>query len=449
MRRRVVITGIGTVSAFGVGIGTLWEGLCAGRCGLRPITRFDPSGFPCRLAGEVPDFSARDHVPKHYRKAVKVMARDTEIAVAGAKAAVDDARLATRGTLPEEAPADALTYRPERVGCQIGAGLIAAELDELSSALATASTGGEVDFASWGSRGIQNLQPLWMLKYLPNMLACHVTIIHGAEGPSNTITCGDASGALSLGESVRVIERGAADACFTGGAESKVSLMGILRLGFAGRLANTASVGDDSSVVRPYDPQSAGSIVGEGGGILIVEEHEAAARRGATPYAEVAGFGAAHSGPPMYGTSMPGRQLAPQGPNHGLRLAIERALADAKISASDIDVIVPMAAGSIAEDSAEAGALLAVFGTHLARTPMITLAPAIGHTAAGQASLQVAAAAMALRQQTLPARIHAGRCPPELNAGAAPSAPARLRHALVCTGSLGGQNAAIVLRHVS
>src|SRR5690606_630761 len=225
---------------------------------LAPITRFDASGFGCSLGGEIRDFSARDYVPKGYRKAVKVMARDTEIAVGAAKLAVEDAGLVTRGVLAD-GDATPTTYPAGRMGCQIGAGLIAAEVDELAAALVTARReDGGVDMKAWGGPhgggggGMENLTPLWLLKYLPNMLACHVTIIHGAEGPSNTITCAEASGLLSIGESMRVIERGAADACFSGGAESKINPMGLLRIDLAGRLAKSGCETDRSRIVRPY-----------------------------------------------------------------------------------------------------------------------------------------------------------------------------------------------------
>ena len=234
MRRRVVITGLGAVTGLGVGFDAFWDGLIAGRSSIGPIEGFDAAGFPCRLAAEVTGFRARDHVPKSYRKATKVMARDIELAVGAADAAVRDAGLVTRG-LEDGEP----TYPGPRIGCNIGAGLIATETDELTSALATATDeSGRFDLGIWGRSGMNNLQPLWMLKYLPNMLACHVTIIHGAEGPSNTITCAEASGLLSLGESARVIERGSADMCLAGGTESKVCPMGLVRIGLAGRLAD-------------------------------------------------------------------------------------------------------------------------------------------------------------------------------------------------------------------
>src|SRR4051812_44932104 len=196
MARRVVITGLGAVSGLGIGATALWEGLCAGRSAIAPITRFDPAGYRCRLAAEVKDYSAKDFVPKNYRKAVKVMVRDTELVVGAAKCAIEDARLVTRSHAGEQAPESAFqpTYPADRMGCHIGAGLICSDTHEISSAMVTArppdaprevqdKTNG-FTLKAWGTvapeggGGMENLQPLWMLKYLPNMLACHVTIIH-------------------------------------------------------------------------------------------------------------------------------------------------------------------------------------------------------------------------------------------------------------------------------
>jgi 3-oxoacyl-[acyl-carrier-protein] synthase II len=439
MPRRVVITGVGSICAFGVGVDPLWEGLRAGRTCLRPCARFDASGFRSRLVGEVPEFSAKDFVPKHYRKAVKVMARDTELAVAAAKTAVEDAGLLTRGAA--EMPTDAkLTYRPERMGCHIGAGLIAAETDEMSTAMATARLqSGAFSLRKWGGEdggGMEALTPLWLLKYLPNMLACHVTIIHGCEGPSNTITCAESSGLLSIGESTRVIERGAADLCFSGGAESKLNCMGILRMDLAGRLAETGQATEGAPFVKPYDPAAAGGILGEGGGILILESEETAKARGAKTYAEVAGFGGGQS-PAGYddGDS-----------DEGYRNAILNALDDAHIKPEQIDAIVPLAASIPQLDAAEAGALRAAFGSRLASIPLVHFGANIGNCTAGVGGLQAAVAAKCLASQALPARLHAGSPPVWLDAASAPARSANLTYVLVCTGALGGQNAALVLK---
>jgi 3-oxoacyl-[acyl-carrier-protein] synthase II len=446
-RRRVVITGIGTVCGLGIGASAFWEGLTAGRSALRPIKRFDPTDFRSKLAAEADQLtSARDYVPKSYRKATKVMARDIELAVAAAKLAVEDARITTRGTLPEDSK-DPTTYPSTRLGCQIGAGLIAAELDELTAAMATArDDGGRFDLRRWGAAeggggGMNNLPPLWMLKYLPNMLACHVTIIHGAEGPSNTITATQASGHLCVGESSRVIERGAAEVCFSGGAEAPVNPLRLTRFDLSGGLAATGEEQDGSRVIRPFDADSRGGLLGEGAGILVLEESQAAKSRGAQPYAEVAGFGSSQSGLQRGSTA---RSFT----SDGLRYAMEAALADAGTTPADIDAIVPQGSGHAPTDAAEAEALRAVFGPRLPQIPFITLTPAVGDCLAGAGGLAVAAAALALRHQTLPARVHGGR-PAGVDAGTVPARSATLRRVLVATGSVGGQNAAVVLARPS
>ncbi|HYE60930.1 MAG TPA: beta-ketoacyl synthase N-terminal-like domain-containing protein [Phycisphaerales bacterium] len=447
MHKRVFITGIGAVTGLGVGVSALWEGLCAGRSGIGPITRFDPSGFPCKLAAEVKDFSAKDYVPKSYRKAVKVMVRDTELAVGAAKLAVDDAGLVTKATL-ESDPSRQLTYPPERVGCHIGAGLICSETQEISAAMVTArdpaATPEQLDKTNgltlkrWGTippeggGGMDNLQPLWMLKYLPNMLACHVTIIHGTEGPSNTITCAEASGLLSIGESCRVIERGAADLCFSGGAESKLNLMGMAKMTLWNRLRPT----DGSPTVRPYEAEGAGTIPGEAGGLLVLEEATAATKRGAKVYAEVAGFGAAHSIP----------SDEPQGVNEGLAHAIRNALRDAQLKAEDIDAIIPQGCGIASVDAGEAGALRQVFGEHLNTVELVTLTPALGDCAAGNGSILAAVGALCVKEQRLPARFETGGVLSDNFVGSKAARAARLRAILVCSSAQGGQNAALVLK---
>lgn len=445
----VFITGLGTVCALGTGIDALWHGLCEGRSGLRPIRAFDPAGFRSRLGGEVPDYSAKDFVPKHYRKAVKVMARDTELAVGAALFAAQDAGINTRA-LSDDPP----TYPGERVGCQIGAGLIAAETAELAPAVASAADAeGRFHTKLWGTvtpdggtGGMDNLPPLWLLKYLPNMLACHVTILHGCEGPSNTITCAEASGLLSLGESLRVIQRGDADACFSGGAESKINLMGMARLDLAGRLAQTGDHAEGAPFVRPFDPDAHGTLLAEGGGVVILEHADHARARGATAYARVAGFGAAQGPPPFGALGLDAYAAEPAG--DGLRLAIEAALADAGLEPGQIDAIVPTGAGVAQADAAEADALRAVFGERLAGIPLVTIRPNLGDCQAGNGALQVAVAARCLREQKLPARLHAGTPAPGLDAAAAPARDATLDAVLICSTSLGGQNAAIVLRAV-
>jgi 3-oxoacyl-[acyl-carrier-protein] synthase II len=458
----VAITGLGIVCGYGAGVDAFWAGLCSGQTSLRPVTRFKADAANCNLAAEVPaGIAAKDYVPKHYRKGVKVMARDTELAVIAAAEAAKDGKLTTRMHSGDSETPIPTTYPSNRCGCHIGAGLLPAEVPEITSAFATARSNepgrsGYLSLKAWGTisgedpaqpvGGMNNLPPLWMLKYLPNMLACHVTILHGLEGPSNTLTCSEASGMLCIGESGRVIERGAADLCFSGGAESKVNHLGTVRSQLLGRLANHS--GGDTIALRPYATDSSGTVPGEGGAIIILERDDLAAKRGCTRYATVIGFGAAHSlpvsvpvleesHPPLFGADRPRR--------NGLTLAIAAALKDAGLKPEDIDAVVPQALCVCKHDCGELAALREVFGYRLSSMPLIALSPLLGDCAAGSGSLQVAAGALCLHHQRIPARVHGGGAPAVIDVGPAPSRPATLRHVLVCTGSLAGQNAAIVL----
>jgi 3-oxoacyl-(acyl-carrier-protein) synthase len=275
-----------------------------------------------------------------------------------------------------------------------------------------------------------------------------VTIIHGAEGPSNTITCSESSGLLSLGESARVIERGDADACFSGGAESKINPLGLLRLCLAKRLAQTEGDADAAGVVRPYDGASPGGLPGEAGAILMLEDGERAeARAPGRAYAEIAGFGAGHSGSPMFPGVLdedPGGAFV----DTGLRRAVRAALDDAGIGPEAIDVIVPGALGVPISDRGELNALAEVFGDLLAGIETITVTPVLGNSSAAHGAVLAAVGAVALQSQRLPARIHAGSPPSMMRAGPAEPRPAPIGHVLVCTPSLGGQVGALVLRRV-
>lgn len=463
MKRPIVITGVGAVTALGSGVDRLWDAMASTdrrSTGLRPIARFDASSLSSALGGEARDgagtgpFSAKDFVPKHYRKAVKVMAKDVELAVAAAKLAVDDARLQTRGTRPE-GDTGPMTYPGERLACHIGAGLIAAETEELTLAMATSTQGDTFSLKRWGTTGeaggsgggMNNLQPLWMLKYLPNMLACHVTIIHGLEGPSNTILNGEASGLLSLGESFRVLRRGAADAGFAGSAESKINPMGLMRMDLCGRIAAASADTHPRDVVRPFSKASLGGLIGEAGGIVILEDEALARGRDARVYARVEGFGASHSlVPPLPKGVLPGGSEATEASGKGLSHAIRAAIRDAGIEASQIDAIVPEGSGVGFLDRAEASAFCGVFGSRAETMPMVCVAPFIGGCAAGNGGVQAAVGAMCLSKGELPlgaaVRLDGSPFQP---AQISPDGHAPLRRILLCSMGLSGQNAAIVL----
>lgn len=440
MSRQVVITGLGPVSGAGLGIEANWDTIAAGRSAIAPIEAFDPSGFDSRIASTVPDFKVRDVVPKSYRKATKVMARDIELAVAAADYAARDAGLVTPGTDPDTDP----SYASDRVGCHIGSGLIATDINEFTAALVEATvpggTGpGDFDLHAWGREGMNALTPLWLLKYLPNMLACHVSIIHASHGPSNTITCAEASSGLSIGESLRVIQRGKADICFCGGAESKLNLTSFAGQEVIGRLA----AGDDPSVVRPLDQRAAGMAIGEGGGIVILEALEAAqARPNAKIYAQILGFGATQT------VNRVSRNRAPDEQGTSIAAAIRAALREAGVEPDAIDLVVPYGSGEPIFDRAEAAALCEVFGERLSEVPVLNLKAQVGNCGAGAGAIDLIVAAKALYEQTIPAIPQRDQPLPGFAPGHDQSQTTDLRHALVFSTGLGGQNCAMVLGKV-
>ncbi|HEV2292337.1 MAG TPA: beta-ketoacyl-[acyl-carrier-protein] synthase family protein [Tepidisphaeraceae bacterium] len=430
--RRVVVTGVGAISPIGIGAKPFWENLLAGQVGVRRISLFDPGGFASQVAGEVPAYKIGEYVPKSYRKATKVMARDIELAVVAADDAMKDAGLKTK------AYSGTPQIRPERFGCNIGAGLISCELNELTAALHVARDGNQVDLHKWGAEGLHQLTPLWLLKYLPNMLACHVTIIHELKGPSNTITCADASSHLAIGEAFRTIQRGKADLAICGGAESKVNPMGMMRQSLLGRLTETHNDAPEGAV-RPFDTDADGTAAGEGGGLLILEEYEHAKARDAKIYAELVGFGASQD---------THKVTDPEPTGHSYAKAIATALADANIPPAGVDLLVPCGLGIPSHDRAELNGLTQVFGGGLERVPLSTIKAQTGSLAAGS-GVEAVAAVMAVQQNEIPPAVNTSKTLDDRKLNVSPEArDADVNVAVTSVYSLGGQNAALVFRKV-
>lgn len=431
--RRVVITGIGVVSPIGTGVDVFWPSLLEKQMGVRRLQGLDPAGFASQIGGEVAPFKIAQEVPKSYRKATKVMSRDIELAVLAAKHAFLTARLRSKADAEEGGPVD---FDSNRFGCNIGAGLISAELNELTYAFDQARQApgsSEIDWARWGREGMQQLTPLWMLKYLPNMLASHVTIIHGLAGPSNNITSAEASGHLSIGEAFRTIQRGDADLAIAGGAECKVTPMGIMRQQLLGRL--TTRNQEPHQAVRPFDAEAGGTAVAEGGALLILEEYARALSRQATIYAEIAGFASRQD---------PFDPVLPDPQGQSYTAACCAALREADIRPANVDAIVPHGLGIPAHDASELAGLRGVFGDDLKRPVCCPIKAQTGAAGAGCA-IDAAAAAMILHTGQYPAAINTQSA--ELNVSSQPR-EGRPRVVLTSVFGLGGQNAALALRKV-
>ena len=430
--RRVAITGLGVVAPSGIGIRDFWTNLLAARSAIAPVQGFDATGFPCHIAGELIGFSARDYLPRDYRKAIKVMARGTEIAVAAADLAVRDSGLVTPGM--DAAKPD---ISPSRLACNIGSGLICQDLDELGAAVNLCVTDGRFDLKTWGTSGMGNLAPLWLLKYLPNMLSCHVTIIHGAKGPSNTITCGDASGHLAIGEAGRHIARGVADAAIAGGAESKLNLMGMLRQSFLKRLCLNSN-GSPATACRPFDASHDGTVIGEGAGVAILEDSEFAKRRNARVYAELAGCAGACD-------PMALDVLRPTA--GGLGLAVTKAIAAAGITPQEVDLVVAQGTGVPGEDVAEAREWRQALGGRLDEIPAVAITGGVGSLFAGVGGVQVALAAMAIHTGVIPPTVNFARPAAGCELNLSPQArQSPIRCAVAAAFTVGGQSCACVLK---
>jgi 3-oxoacyl-[acyl-carrier-protein] synthase II len=439
--RRVVITGLGPVTPIGIGAAAFWSALLEGRSGIQRIQAFDPARFESQIGGEIPDLKVADYVPKSYRKAAKVMARDIVLAVAAAHQAVSDARLRTRCLLERGEAEGVPNVDSTRFGANIGAGLICADLPELAEALHGANEEGRFSFARWGAEGMNNLTPLWLLKFLPNMLACHVTIVHDAEGPSNTITCGEASSHLAIGEAFRTIARGAADVCICGGAESKSNPMALVRQALGQRLSKRNDT--PQKACRPFAADRDGTAVSEGGGLVILEELEHARQRGARIYAELVGFGAAHD------AHMAAQPSQPHPEGRGTAVAIHKALRDAGVTAQQVDMVATAACGLIAHDRSEARAIRGALGEQVAQARVMNVKAGLGNNGAGSGALDFIAAVLAVHYGSIPPAFNStpldSAC--ELNLVTTGPIDARIEYALSTAYALGGgQNAALVIR---
>ncbi len=441
-KRRVVITGLGLATPLGCELEAIWTALLEKRSGIRRITAFDPAGFRSQIGGEVPPFNLGDFIPKGYRKSIKIMSRDIQLALVASYLAVKDAGLVTKCVVErDEAAGRPVNMDPARFGANIGAGLICADINELAGALHSAVENGEFSITKWGREGMNNLTPLWLLKFLPNMLACHVTIVHDAQAPSNTITCGEASSHLAIGEACRIIERGDADVCIGGGAESKMNPMGLIRQDLFDRLARTHNDHPENAC-RPFDCDHCGTAASEGAGLIILEEFQHAQKRGAKIYGEVVGFGA--------GTNTTSwKEPDPDG--HPIAQAVEKALNDAGLRASDIDLVVTFGSGIPAFDEGESAGLNRVFGSGAAKPLCMALKGALGNNGAGSGAIDLALGLLAMKHNTIPAACNveklADQCRIPLVTGRA--VDARIQHVLAVSYALsGGQTAALVVRKI-
>lgn len=426
--RRVVITGLGVVSPIGTGPDAFWSSLAEGRGGVGLIKSFPVDGLPTRAVGEIHGFDARAHaLPKTKRalqKSHKYMARDIQLAVAAALMAVADAGLADGGV------------DPTRFGVDLGAGLISTELNELAPAI-TLSTPepGKFDYQIYGREGIPIIPPTWLLKYLPNMLACHISILVDCQGPSNTITEAEAASCLAIGEASRIIARGRADVMITGGADSKIHPLSLVRMTLLEQM--TGWDGDPSAAVKPFDVRRDGNVAGEGAGILILEEREHALARGARIYGEILGSGSGCD-------ATPGGGLDPDG--IGTEIAIRAALRDAGVDPADLGHVNAHGVATAVCDLAEARAIRRVLGSN--RVPVTALKGYVGNIVSGCGAVELIGSLLGVNRGLVPAVLNCDEPDPACDIDLVRGGPAATDNPTFVTTNVTrhGQAAALVVR---
>ena len=431
-QRKVVITGIGAISPLGLCIDDIWQALCEGKCGATEITAFDASEFPCKIAGEAPEYKIKDYLPKHHRKAGKLMSRDIELAVIAADNAVRDSGWGSKHVEAEP------KLNPLRTSINIGASLVTCDINEMVPAVMASVNDGKFDMKKWGSEGMELVTPLWLLKYLPNMLACHIGIIHDIQGSGNNITAGECAGVLSVIEAMDTIARDASDVAIAGSGEAKVEQIALMRQIVCGR-ATTKSNDNPSGACKPFAADAAGSIFGEGAAMLILENMATANERGAKIYAEIAGTGESVS------HNQDVLRLEPDG--KGLQIAIEAALTQAGISPEQISLIIPHGTAIADDDKAEATAIAAALGDAISDIPVLPTKSMLCHTGTASAAIDLVIAAKAIKEGVIPAAKNCEQafegC--RLNI-VKQKIEKEINYVLCCSFTPGGQCAAVILK---
>jgi 3-oxoacyl-[acyl-carrier-protein] synthase II len=421
---RVVVTGIGVVSPIGIGADAFWQNLIAGRTGIAGLSAFPTSDLPSKLAAEIRNFDPLEHI--YHKKYIKVMSRDIQLGVAAASMAVKDSGL-VRGSID-----------PDRLGVEFGAGHIStspAELADAARSLTETPSGGE--FTRWGEDSMGQICPLWLLKQLPNMPACHVAIEHDARGPNNTITSCESSALLALAEALRIIQRGAADAMIVGACGSYIHPLEITRL----NLYESLSRGDvPERSCRPFDKNRDGTVVGEGAASFVLERWEHAVRRGAPIYCEVLGVGA----------GCDGKDPANRAGGTGLARAIQSALRQSKLTPRDLGHINAHGKGTQRDDLAEARAYHSALGMVAESIPVTALKSYFGHFDAGAGAVELAGSLLAMRHGQLPMTVNYRTPDPLCRLKIVGDEPMKMTNgtALSVNRTRMGQSAAAVIRAV-
>ncbi len=424
--RRVVITGIGVVAPNGVGKDAFWSACLNGKSGVGPIQTFDATGHPVKIAAEVQNFDVTPHLPPSQRKSMKIMSRAMRFAVGAAGLGIQDSGL------------DFGKLDPGRIGVVMGTGLVPVDLPELTPALVeSCDEDGNLETARLGKKGADALFPLWILKYLPNMVAAHISLAFNAQGPNSTITTACAAGTQAVGEAMRLIARDDADVVLAGGADSRIDPLLILAYTALGALSRSERPATEVS--RPFDGQRDGFVLGEGAAVLVLEELEHAKKRGATIYAEVTGLGSSFD---AYAATKPDPEA------RGAARAIKESLREAKVDPADVNYINAHGTSTRLNDQMETMAVKQVFGADAKVLPLSSIKSMVGHLIGAAGAVEAAALALTLHTGAIPPTINQSQRDPACDLDYVPNTAREMpvKTAVSTSFGFGGQNAAIVMR---
>lgn len=394
--RRVVITGMGLVSAAGLTLEDLWTNCQMGKSSVRPcqsegkLSSFLRYAAPAdEFTGDIANFGVlEDSFKKAIRKGLKLMSREIQIGVASAQRALHDAGVSA-GTL-----------NPERTGVSFASDYIITTPDEVAAGMTSCTQDGKFDFSRWAQEGLPKMTPVWQLKFLPNMPASHICIFNQFRGPCNAITGREASIGMAVGEAVEVIRAGKSDVMLVGATGSRLHPFKLIHALFQGDVAN-ADISPEA-VSRPFDPGRCGMVLGEGAGALLLEDEEHALRRGARIYAEVVGgtYRTRNSHYLNDGGYSPGNLPVPN-IEESLVSSMTSLFKRLEITPGDIDSISAGSFSSRELDVAEARAIRRVFGDMADRVPVTSVKGNIGNPGAGGGAIDLILSVLALQNGVL------------------------------------------------
>ncbi len=408
MKRRVVVTGLGAVSPLGIGVEETWRRAVAGESGIGPITKFDASNLPVRIAGEVKGFSTEEFMDRKLASRVDVF---IQYAIAASRMALSDAGLPEKDLGP-------------RAGVIIGVGMGGMGVVENYSLVLR-------------ERGWRRVTPFFIPMVIPNMAAGQVAILFGATGPNTAVCTACAAGNHAIGEAFRLIREGLADLMICGGTESLITPLSVS--GFAVMKALSTRNDEPEKASRPFDAKRDGFVMAEGCGILVLESLEHAKARGARIYAELAGYGL---------TADAHHMTAPHPEGEGAARCMEMALKDAGIPPEEVDYINAHGTSTPLNDAAETRAIKRVFGEHAYRLAVSSTKSMTGHLLGGAGGLEAVLTVKTVSEDLIPPTINYEEPDPECDLDYVPNEArrARVRVAMTNAFGFGGTNAVLVFK---